>query len=125
MPSRAILRAVIGPTPWKRSTGSEATNAAPLLRRDHAQAVGLVLVGGELGDELVVADAGRGGEAGLGADPAADLLGDRAGDAEPVPVLGDVEIGFVEAQRLDQVGVIGEDRADLAARPRDRRRSAA
>ena len=51
------LRAVTGPTPWKRLTGSEATNAAPLCRRDDAQAVGLVLVGGELGDELVVGDA--------------------------------------------------------------------
>ena len=30
-------------------------------------------------------------------------------------VLADVEIGLVEAQRLDQVGIIGEDRADLLA----------
>ena len=28
-PSRSILRAVTGPTPWKRATGSEATNRAP------------------------------------------------------------------------------------------------
>ena len=107
-----------GPTPWKRLTGSVATNAAPVLGRDDAQAVGLVLVGRELGDELAVADAGRRGEPGLRADPAADVLGDRPRAAEAEPVLGDVEIGFVEAQRLDQVGVVGEDRADLVATPR-------
>ena len=30
MPSRSILAAVTGPTPWKRLTGRVATNAAPL-----------------------------------------------------------------------------------------------
>ncbi len=115
MPSRSILRAVTGPTPWKRATGSEATKSAPLLRRDHAQPVGLAMIGGELGDELAVGDAGRGGELALLANAAADVLGDRARAAEPAAVLGDVEIGFVEAQRFDQVGVIGEDRADLLA----------
>ena len=99
--------------PWKRLTGSAATNASPLRRRDDAQAVGLVLVRGQLGEELVVGDAGRGGEAGLGADPGADLLGDPGGDADPLQILGDVEIGLVEAERLDQRRVIGEDRADL------------
>ena len=84
-----------------------------LARRDDAQAVGLVLVRGELGEELVVGDAGRGGEAGLGPDPGADLLGDPGGDADPLQILGDVEIGLVEAQRLDQRRIIGEDRADL------------
>ena len=83
------------------------------------------MVGGELGDELAVGDAGRGGELALLADAAADVLGDRAGAAEAVPVLGHVEIGFVEAERLDQVGIVEEDRADLLARPRDRRRTAA
>ena len=107
------MRAVTGPTPWKRATGSEATNSGPRSGRDHAQAVGLAMVGGELGDELAVGNAGRGGESGFLADPAADVLGDRPRAAEAVPVLGDVEIGLVEAQRLDQVGVVGEDRPDL------------
>ena len=101
--------------PWKRATGSEATNSGALLGRDHAQPVGLAVVGGELGDELAIGNAGRGGQLALLADAAADVLRDRAGAAEPVPVLGDVEIGFVEAQRLDQVGVVEEDRADLLA----------
>ena len=29
MPSRSIFCAVTGPTPWKRLTGSDWTNAAP------------------------------------------------------------------------------------------------
>src|SRR6185436_19921656 len=33
--------------------------------------------------------------------------------AEAQPILGDVEIGLVEAQWLDQFGVIGEDVAHL------------
>ena len=73
------------------------------------------MVGGELGDELAVADAGRRGQPALLADSAADVLGDRPRAAEAVPVLGDVEIGLVEAQRLDQIGIVGEDRADLPA----------
>ena len=113
MPSRAIFSAVFGPMPWKRLTGSAATKASPLRRRDDAEAVGLVLVRGQLGEELVVGDAGRGGEAGLGPDPGADLLGDPGGDADPLQILGDVEIGLVEAERLDQRRVVGEDRADL------------
>ena len=84
-----------------------------LARRHHAQAVRLVLVAGKLGEELVVGDPGRGGEAGLGADPGADLLGDDGGDADPLQVLGDVEIGLVERERLDQLRIVGEDRADL------------
>ena len=32
----------------------------------------------------------------------------------PATVRGDVQIGFVEAQGLDEVGIVGEDRADLA-----------
>src|SRR3546814_8147050 len=49
----------------------------------------------------------------FGLDPRADFLGDRARRAEPANILGDVEIRFVERQRLDQHGVIGEDRANL------------
>ena len=81
--------------------------------RDDAKTIGLAVVGGELGDEFAIGNAGRGGEAGLIADAPADVLGDRARGAEPAPVLGDVEIGFVEAERLDEVGVVEKDRADL------------
>jgi hypothetical protein len=32
-----------------------------------------------------------------------------------VAVLADVEIGFVEAERFDEVGIVGEDGPDLPA----------
>ena len=35
--------------------------------------------------------------------------GYRFGAAEPAPVLGHVEIGFVERQRFDEVGIVGEN----------------
>ena len=55
MPSRAIFSAPRGPTPWKRRTGSAGDERRALARADHAEPVGLVLVAGELGEELVVA----------------------------------------------------------------------
>ena len=75
--------------------------------------VGLALVGGELGQELVVGHACRGGEAGLLADPRPDRLGDVGGERNTPQVLGDVEVGLVERERLDHRRVLGEDGADL------------
>src|SRR5690606_7157001 len=80
---------------------------------NHAQAVGLVLVARELGEELVVADPRARGESGLGPDPLADNLGDARCRADAQQVLGHVEIGLVEAQRLDVRGELAKDRADL------------
>ncbi len=62
IPSRAIFSAPRGPTPWKRRTGRVGDEARAFAGADHAQPVGLVLVAGELGEELVVADPGAGGE---------------------------------------------------------------
>ena len=75
--------------------------ARAFFRRDDAQAVGLAVVGGELGDELAIGNAGRGGELAFLANPAANVFGDGAGAAQPMAVLRDVEIGLVEAQRFD------------------------
>ena len=93
--------------------GERGDELGSALGGDHSEAVGLAMVGGELGDELAVTDPGRRGEARLLGDPAADVLRDGSGGAEAAAVLGHVEIGFVEAQRLDQVGIIEEDRPDL------------
>src|SRR4029079_9250869 len=57
--------------PRNRQRGDEV---GPLVRRDDAQAVRLAVVGRELGDELAIADAGRGGELALLADAAPDVL---------------------------------------------------
>ena len=46
--------------------------------RDDELTVGLAMVGGELGEELVVGHAGRGRQPGLGADRRPDPLGDLA-----------------------------------------------
>ena len=83
------------------------------LGRDDAQPVWLFVVGRELGDELAVTDPGRCGQPRFLANAAADVLGDRPRSAETQAVLGDVEIGFVEAQWLDQIGISGENPAHL------------
>ena len=62
-----------------------------------AQAIGLVLIAGELGEELVVGDPGAGGQLGFGADFLADKLGDAGGRADAEPVFGDIEIGLIKA----------------------------
>ena len=84
-----------------------------LVRADHEQAVGLAPVRGDLGQELVRRDAGRGGELRLLADRGADRLGGRGGGGQAGLGRGDVEVGLVERQRLDQVGVAREDLAHL------------
>src|SRR3546814_7555405 len=53
------------------------------------------------------------GEARLFADALADQLRRRGRAAEPGLVGADVEIGFVERQRFDLVGIVAKDRADL------------
>src|SRR3546814_3477420 len=59
-----------------RQAGDEVGTHA---RGDYELAIRLVLVGGELGEELVVGDAGRGGQAGGFENPGANLLGDDRG----------------------------------------------
>ncbi len=63
-----------------RQAGDEI---GPARRRDHAQAIGLVLVRGELCDELVVGDTGRGGQADLRPDPRA--ISSAMARADPRP----------------------------------------
>jgi hypothetical protein len=99
--------------PWKPAHRQRLHERRALARADHAQPVGLVLVAGELGEELVVADPGAGGELRLGADALADQLGDARGRADAEQVLGHVEVGLVEAERLDVRGERAEDRANL------------
>jgi hypothetical protein len=84
------------------------------VRTDHEQAVRLAPVGGDLGQELVRSHARGRGQVGFRANLGADGLRHRGGAGQPGPVLADVEIGLVQRQWLDQVGVAGEDFAHLA-----------
>jgi hypothetical protein len=63
------------------------------------------VIGGQLSQEFVVADPRRSVEAGLGVDLLADPQGDVAGEGNALQVLGHVEIGFVQRQRLDDRGI--------------------
>ncbi len=92
-------------------------------RGDEVDAVGLVELGGELGDELRGAEADRAGEP---AGPFGDLgLGpDRhgpdalVGEVERLAGGREVDEGLVERQRFDQRGEVLEDRHhDPAGRP--------
>ena len=58
MPSGCILAAVTGPTPWNLAIGSDSTKPGPISGRDDELAIRLAMTGGELGEELVVGDAG-------------------------------------------------------------------
>ena len=99
--------------PWNLPTGSALDERRPHLGRDDVLAVRLAVVGGELRQKLVVGDAGGCVEAGHLLDLGADRERDVARQRNPLQVLGHVEIGLVERQRLDDRRVLGEDLADL------------
>ncbi len=69
-------------------------------------AVGLVPVARDLCDELVRADAGRGGERRLFEDAAANLGGDGGGGVGEVR---HIQVGFVEREGLDELGEAVKD----------------
>src|SRR5438045_3093850 len=64
--------------PMEARDGKRRDKICTPLRSDHAKPVRLTVIRGELGDELAVRNASRGGKPCLLADPAPDLLGDRA-----------------------------------------------
>ncbi len=71
------------------------------------------MVGGQLGEKLVVRNAGRRGQAGLVEDAGADFRRRRGRRGNASEIFGNVEIGFVERERLDERRVVREDRTDL------------
>ena len=80
---------------------------------DDAEAVGLAVVAGYLGQELAVTDTGRCREARLVLDALLDLAGTVDGQGDAPLVVGHVEESLVEREGLDQVGIVVEDLADL------------
>jgi hypothetical protein len=114
MPRPFIFALVAGPMPWNLST-QRFDEARSHLRRDDVLPVWLAVIGGQLSQEFVVADPRGSVEAGLGLDLLADPQRDVAGEGNALQVLGHVEIGFVQRQRLNDEGVLGENLADLPA----------
>ena len=86
------------------------------LGRDDGQPVRLPPARGDLRQELVGGDSGRGGQAGLLADLLLQALGDRRGQRLGPRVLGHVEVSFIEGERLDRRRHGPEQREHL---PRD------
>ena len=86
----------------------------------HRKAARLVEIGGELGEELVVAQPDRHGDAELGFNAAGEPR-EELGGARAVELLGaaEVEKGFVDRQRLDQLASAAASRRAPRVRPRD------
>src|SRR5690606_17966031 len=75
----------------KATDGQAMDKLGSSLRRDYEQPVRFALVRGQLGEKLVIADPGRGGQPCRLADTCADLLRDaRRGAA--VQIIGEIQI---------------------------------
>ena len=94
--------------------GQRRQKCVDVFRLNDEEAVGLAPVGGDLGEEFVGRDSGGRGEMQLVADLAADGAGDLGCGGQAAFVFGHIEVGFVEGERLDEIGVAAEDVAGLA-----------
>ena len=93
-----------------RQCGDEVLD---LIGGDHEQAIGFAPVTGDLGQELVRRHPGGHGDVQLLRHPPANVLGDARGAAVEMRAGGHVQVGFVQRQRLDDLGVVAEDRVDF------------
>ena len=87
---------------------------AHVFRPDPREAVRLLHVGCELGEQLVVRDPNRSAEARTVADALLDLARHVLAAAEEADAAGDVEKGLVEREPLDQVREFAEYLEHLA-----------
>ena len=79
------------------------------LPGEHAETVGLVQVGGDLGDQAVRPEPDRAGQSRLRQHVPLDLAGARLRGRRSAQV----DVGLVHADHLDQVAVVMEDLHDL------------
>ena len=110
-----MRRAVTAPTPWILRTDSGARKALRFGLADDREAARLLQLGGQLGQELVARETDGHGDADLALDAGGDQrqrLGGRRGLG--AVVVGEVEIGLVERNRLDDGCGCAEDGADVA-----------
>ena len=77
-----------------------------VLRRKHGGGIRLFVVAAELGERAVKRNADRNGQADLFAHTAAQLVRDLLACAEQVYRPGHIQKGLVDAERVDQVGVL-------------------
>ncbi|MOA16370.1 hypothetical protein D3C78_1365820 [compost metagenome] len=80
---------------------------------DHKQAIGFTPVTGDLGQELVRCHPSRHRDMQLLGYPTANIGGYARGTAGEPGAVGNIQVGFVQRQRLDQVGVIAKDRVNF------------
>ncbi len=101
----------------QRTDGQRVEEGHGLRAGHEEETVGLGVARGELGDELRGCDADGRRHAELGADPAAQLAGDRHGRAEPAARPGHVEERLVDAHLLHDRGDLGKDVHHLPGGP--------
>jgi hypothetical protein len=86
---------------------------SPLARPDHTQAIGLVFITGQFGEELVVGNPGAGGQRGHGMDALPNELSNPRRRTDAADIGSHIKIGLIEGKRLDMRGIIQKNRADL------------
>src|ERR1700735_4867775 len=77
----------------------------PFVGHDGELAVWLLLVRRKLSEELVVGDSGRGSQLGFVVNAFPYVVGRRPCGRSAFEMIGHVEVGFIERERLDQRGV--------------------
>jgi len=96
------------------SNGERGEECLDLFRLDDEEAIGFAPVRGDFGEEFVGGDSSRGREIELVEDLLADGARDSGGSGQAGFVSSDVEVGFVERERFDEVSVAVKDFADAA-----------
>src|SRR5271167_3343871 len=85
-----------------------------IVGHDGELAVRLLLIRGKLSEELVVGDPGRSSELGFVVNAFPYFLGRRPCGHPASEIIGHVEVSFIKRERLDQRGVVRENRMDLS-----------
>ena len=110
MPRARSLRAVTGPTPQSASTGSCCRNGSTRSGLMTVRPSGFFQPDAIFARNLFGATPADAVRPGLGADALLQPAGDRRRQRLVPRVLGDVEVGLVERERLDERRHLAEDR---------------
>ena len=105
MPRACILAVVLGPTPWNFATEQGRDKCLRFFGHDRELAIWFTMVRCDRGEELVAGDSGGGREPSHLVYSRPDFLGGLPGGWDALEIVGDVEIGFIERERLTTNGV--------------------